>query len=134
MALPAVPSLHRGENMESPRVASFVWGRVDVDGRGTFKDVKLFPGGCREWDWDETGTRHSPGVQVGDVEEIVAAGAEVVVLSRGVHQQLQVPAETVEWLQAQGITVHVLQTERAIERYNELAATVRVGALIHSTC
>ena len=34
-----------------------------------------------------------------------------------------------------GITAHVLQTEEAVERYNELVEEARaVGALIHSTC
>jgi hypothetical protein len=120
--------------MDSPRITSFSWGRIDVDGLGTFKDAKLYPGGGRAWDWSETGTRHSPGVQVADLEELVLAGAEVVVLSRGVHLQLQIPEATLAWLRARGITAHVLRTQQAIERYNALAATERVGALIHSTC
>ncbi len=37
-------------------------------------------GGGREWDWDETGTRHSPGNQPAD-EEFLAHGATAVVLS-----------------------------------------------------
>ena len=40
----------------------------------------------------------------------------------------------VEWLTEQGVEVEVLPTDAAVVRYNELAATCRVGALIHSTC
>ncbi|MEX0601420.1 MAG: hypothetical protein WD021_09965 [Rhodothermales bacterium] len=32
------------------------------------------------------------------------------------------------------IDVDVLETRQAVARYNELAAAVPVGALIHSTC
>ncbi len=37
--------------------------RLEVEGRQTFKDAKIFPGGPRGWDWRETGTSHVPGIQ-----------------------------------------------------------------------
>jgi hypothetical protein len=40
---------------KSPRIASCRWGRVSIDGYGTMKDAKLYPGGARAWDWRETG-------------------------------------------------------------------------------
>ena len=42
--------------MRSPRVVVLAWGKIEVEGAGTFRDAKLFPGGAREWDWRETGT------------------------------------------------------------------------------
>lgn len=86
------------------------------------------------WDWGETGTRHSPGIQVADVEELLAAGATVVILSRGMDLVLQVPDATVEALEARGVEVHVAQTLEAVRIYNELALTTAVGGLFHSTC
>jgi hypothetical protein len=44
----------------SPRITHLSWGRIEVEGGRTFKDAKLWPGGVREWDWQETGTRHRP--------------------------------------------------------------------------
>jgi len=53
-----------------PRVAALEWGVLEVEGGSEpYKDAKLWPGGSREWDWNETGTRHVPGVQLADVEE-----------------------------------------------------------------
>ena len=46
-----------------PRVVQVSWGRMEVEGLGAGKDFKLYPGGGRAWDWAETGTRHSPGIQ-----------------------------------------------------------------------
>lgn len=121
--------------LKSPLVTQFSWGITHVEGYDVpFKDVKLYPGGAREWDWSETVTRHEPGIQPADVEEVLAKGATVVVLSNGVHERLKVCPETLEMLEQRGIAVHVLQTEAAIEKYNELAQTEAVGALIHSTC
>ncbi len=121
------------EAMHSPRVTQLSWGRIEVED-GTFKDAKLFPGGAREWDWNETGTDHVPGIQPADVEELLEHGASVVVLSRGFYERLQVCQQTMQMLKDKKIPVHVEQTEGAVRLYNELRATERVGALIHSTC
>jgi hypothetical protein len=118
----------------SPRIARLSWGRIEVEGGRSFKDAKLWPGGGREWDWKETGTRHRPGVQPADVEELLEHGAEVVVLSQGILQALQVCPETLELLKQRGIPAHVLQTEEAVRLYNELAETQRAAGLFHSTC
>jgi hypothetical protein len=118
----------------SPRIASCQWGRVSIDGYGTMKDAKLYPGGARDWDWRETGTQHAPGIQPADITELLDHGAKVVVLSRGMLRMLKVCPETLALLQGKGIRVHILPTGEAVTTYNLLRETERVGALIHSTC
>ncbi len=119
----------------SPRITHLSWGRIEVEGAAApYKDVKLFPGGSREWDWSETGTEHSRGIQPADVDELLEHGATVVVLSRGMYERLAVPRETLELLADRGITAHVLQTEKAVALYNELAVREPVGGLFHTTC
>ncbi|HKJ66769.1 MAG TPA: Mth938-like domain-containing protein [bacterium] len=119
---------------KSPKITHLSWGQLQVEEGATYKDAKLWPGGSREWDWTETGTSHTPGVQPEDLEEILEHGAKTVILSRGMNRRLQVQQQTLEWLQNQGIEVHVLQTKEAVVKYNQLAETEPVGALIHSTC
>jgi hypothetical protein len=120
----------------SPRISHISWGCLEVEGRDRpFKDAKLYPGGGRAWDWNETGTSHTPGIQPADVEELLEHGAEVVVLSRGMNERLQVMADTLDRLEDADVEAHVLQTEAAVERYNELQSAGRpVGGLFHSTC
>jgi hypothetical protein len=119
----------------SPRVTHLSWGRLEVEGvDGALKDAKLFPGGARAWDWNETGTDHEPGIQPADVEELLERGATAVVLSKGFHGRLGVTPEALRALEEGGVSAHVRQTGEAIELYNELRETERVGALIHSTC
>jgi hypothetical protein len=101
---------------------------------GTGKDFKLYPGGGREWDWSETGTRHEPGIQPADVQELIDHGSQVVVLSRGMELRLHTMPETIAHLEESGIEVHVLETGAAVDLYNKLAGTVPVGGLFHSTC
>jgi hypothetical protein len=124
-----------GRELPSPRVTDLSWGRLEVEGEEvSFKDAKLFPGGARAWDWNETGTRHEPGIQPADVEELLERGATTVVLSKGFHERLGVAPETLRMLEERGVAAHVRQTEEAIPLYNRLRETEKVGALIHSTC
>jgi hypothetical protein len=118
-----------------PRVSRIEWGRLELDDGQVFKDAKLWPGGAREWDWRETGTRHAPGIQLADVAELLEQGCEVVILSRGQQLVLQTKPEVLAALQSSGIEVLQLESNDAVAKYNELvAAGRRVGALIHSTC
>ncbi len=123
------------QEARSPRVTHLSWGRLEVEGEeGPFKDARLFPGGARAWDWNETDTRHEPGIQPADVEELLERGATVVVLSKGFHERLGVTPEALRLLEDNGVTAHVRQTGDATLLYNQLRETERVGALIHSTC
>ena len=95
----------------------------------------MYPGGSRAWDWNETGTRHQPGIQRSDVEELIGSGAVEVVLSRGMDLKLGVPDDTVRWLEDQGVKVHVAETRQAVDIYNRLVDEgVKVGGCFHSTC
>ena len=123
------------QRSESPRISTISWGRMEVEGLGEAKDFKLWPGGGRPWDWNETGTRHEPGIQPADVEELLEHGSQAVVLSRGQELQLLTSQDTLNALKARGIESHVEETRAAVKLYNDLAEQgVPVGGLFHSTC
>jgi hypothetical protein len=116
------------------RILDLSWGRMVVEGLGAGKDFKLYPGGGRAWDWAETGTRHSPGIQPADVQELVAHGAATIVLSQGMTKRLQVHPDTYRYLEQRSITVHVAETRDAVRIYNGLTEDTLVAGLFHSTC
>ena len=81
----------------SPQITFFKWGKLNIAGYdASFRDAKLYPGGAREWDWKETGTRHDPGIQPADVDELLEHGARVVVLSKGVQLRLKTQPVTLD--------------------------------------
>ncbi len=82
----------------------------------------------------KVGTHHLPGIQPADVQELLDNGAEVIILSEGILNYLRVCPETLQLLEQNGITTHVLQTEKAVSLYNRLCEKEPVGGLFHSTC
>lgn len=118
----------------SPKINSIAWGKITTSEGYIYKDVKLFPGGSRKWDWTETGTHHTPGILIADVQELLRKGSEVLVLSKGFNRRLQVSEGAAEFLAQEEIPYYTLQTEEAVQKYNILREEHSTGALIHSTC
>lgn len=119
----------------SPRVEQDGWGFVEVESLGRVRDAKLWPGGGRAWDWNETGTHHQPGIQPADLAELLDHDPDIVVLSRGRELRLQTTAEAVALLGSRGVDVVQDETGAAIAAYNRLAGEGRrVAAVLHSTC
>ena len=126
--------MNNDEN-RSPRITHLSWGRMEIDGLGIGKDFKLWPGGGREWDWQETGTHHVPGIQPADVTELLDNGSQTIVLTRGMLLMLRTCQETLDLLEEKRITVHIAETKAAADIYNGLASRGEaVGGLFHSTC
>ncbi|XP_032227368.1 mth938 domain-containing protein isoform X2 [Nematostella vectensis] len=118
----------------SPLVDKLSWGHMTI-GCQSYKDCKVWPGGSRAWDWNETGTKHNPGVQPADIEDILTSKVQILVISRGMNGVLKVPPKTVQFAEARGVEVLVHLTEDAVKKYNQLAIQgARVGGVFHSTC
>jgi hypothetical protein len=115
-------------------ITELSWGSVATNA-GTFRDAKLWPGGGRGWDWNETGTAHDPGVQPADVAELLDHGARIVIIGCGQEQRLQVMPDTLVVISQAGAAAEILPSGDAVQRYNALVGDGKaVGALIHSTC
>lgn len=119
----------------SPRIISVTWGRMEIEGVGIGSDFKLWPGGGRPWNWSETGTHHAPGIQAGDIEELLTNGSEVLVLSRGMNLNLGLSPEAVDYLRDRHLDYYFEETKTAVKRYNRFVSEGKaVGGLFHSTC
>jgi hypothetical protein len=111
------------------------WGTIDVEGVGKLRDAKLWPGGGRAWDWNETGTQHQPGIQPSDLMELLEHGPDIVVLSRGRQRRLETSSAALSLLDACGVAIVRDETGVAIDTYNCLATEGRrVAAVLHTTC
>src|SRR4051812_14066129 len=103
------------KDVGSPLVVNDGWGFVEVEEVGRLRDAKLWPGGGRGWDWNETGTHHRPGIQPADLAELLDHSPDVVVLSRGRELRLETSPEAVALLEGRGVEAVLVETGSAIQ-------------------
>lgn len=122
--------------LRSPQVEKYEFGRLQVDGVEYRQDVIIYPKGEAgrsrlddRW-WRKEGHR----LDKADLEEVVKARPEVLVVGTGCYGCMQVPRETLEFLKNIGIEVYAEPTEKACQRYNELKDVRKVVAALHLTC
>jgi hypothetical protein len=116
--------------MPTPRIDSYTFGRIVVDGQPYLRDLIIYPDRVAEGWRREKGHSLSPV----DLSEVIEARPEVLVIGRGVFRRVTVLAETRAALRAAGIEVIAEPTGRACETYNRLREARRVVAALHLSC
>jgi hypothetical protein len=114
-------------------ITSADWGKIKVN-ENEFADLRCYPGSAEFWDWAKTGTDHVPGVQIQDVGPLITAYCTDIVIGTGFNQQLFVMRQTKEFLARKRVNLHILETSKAVQLYNEIARHKRAGCLIHGGC
>lgn len=104
-----------------------------VIGDKTYKsDLVIYPDGrvSDNW-WRKSGHR----LTVEDIQDLLAAGPEVIVAGTGIFCRMRLNAEIQNVLTAQGIELIAGRTKSAAEQFNRLKQThMRVGGCFHLTC
>jgi hypothetical protein len=116
--------------MSTPRVESYQFGRVVIDGKVYHKDVIILPDRVIGGWW----RKEDHALHPGDLEAAFEAAPEVLIVGQGASGLMQVTEETRQALQAANIKLVALPTEEAIEAYNRLRAEHAVAAALHLTC
>jgi hypothetical protein len=116
--------------MATPRIDSYTFGRIVVDGQLYLRDLIIYPNRVAEAWRREKGHTLSPA----DLAGVIEAQPDLLVMGRGVFNRLNVPAEVLTVLRAAGIDVIVEPTGPACETYNRLREALRVVAALHLSC
>ena len=119
------------DNIIRPVIDSYVFGRMVIGGRAYTADLIIFPDGriASSW-WRLSGHR----LQVADIRELIASGAEVIVAGTGASGFMRPAGELRELLASRGIVFIAEPSARAYRTYNLLDAVKKVGACFHLTC
>jgi hypothetical protein len=116
--------------MAKPRIDSYAFGRIIVDGRIYLRDLIIYPDRVAEQWQREDGHSLCPA----DLVEVIEARPDLLVIGRGVFNRLNVPAEMLTVLRTAGIEVIAEPTGRACETYNRLREVRHVVAALHLSC
>ena len=115
----------------APKIESYEFGRIVIDGREYRADVLVLPERVvADW-WRLEGHNLAPE----DLRDVVAAEPKILVVGTGAYGVMSVPGDTVTYLAGQGVKVEAYDTATAVRRYNDLAAAGEaVAAALHLTC
>jgi hypothetical protein len=112
-------------------IASYQFGRIDVDGHAYTSDVIITPERVVDTWWREEGHK----LAIADLTDVVAAKPDIVVVGTGYLGRMAVSEEARRFLEAQGIRVRAARTRQAVKDFNELQdRQTRVVAALHLTC
>ncbi|MBN2182220.1 MAG: Mth938-like domain-containing protein [Sedimentisphaerales bacterium] len=113
------------------RIDSYQFRVIIVDGVTYTSDCLLF-GETVHSNW-----RRKQGHQLcpEDLQPVVAAKPSVLVVGCGAYGMMKIAKELPQFLQGHHIAIEAFDTNKAIERYNELSQTgENVAAALHLTC
>jgi hypothetical protein len=112
-----------------PRIESYTFGRIVVDGREETADVIVLPGRVvRNWR-----RRDGHSLVLADLDAVLDELPGRLVLGTGANGRLRPDPVTLELLRQRGVDVEALPTNEAVRRFQELDPAATAAAL-HLTC
>jgi len=112
-------------------IDSYQFGKIVIDGTGFSSDCVILGDSVQSDWWRKQG--HSLAAE--DLKTVIAAKPSVLVVGSGASGLMDLPDQTRQFLQENGIKFEVLDTYKAVQRFNELSqAGVNVAAALHLTC
>ncbi len=113
------------------RIEHYEFGEIVVDGNKYRRDLIIFPDKVIENWWRKEGHRLS----IEDLQVILEYKPEILIIGTGYYGYMKVPREVEQFLIKNNISVHILETKKACNLFNELLKQgKRVAAALHLTC
>ena len=113
-------------------IDNYVTGRyIQINGIVFHNDVKIIAGRVKgDW-WRKQGHR----LDSADIEDILTAQPEVIVIGTGYAEQMKLPASTRAAISHHGIRIEAAETSQAVQTFNRLFNEGRkVAGAFHLTC
>ena len=111
-------------------IEGYSFGRITVRGTLYTSDLIIYPDHVDDGWW----RREGHVLCLDDLEDVVAAQPEVLVVGTGAEGLMEVPDDLRPRLSELGIELHVAKTGEAWKLYNELAPQKKTVAALHLTC
>ena len=113
------------------KITGYEFGKITIDGKTYTSDVIIAPDRVFDAWWRKQG--HSLAIE--DLEQALREKPQILVIGTGYYGRMQLPEETRQYLQDQGIALREAKTRDAVLEFNELQKEyARIVAALHLTC
>ncbi len=116
---------------DTMNVNDYRFGRIVIDGSSYSSDVIIMPDKVIDGWWRKQGHE----LQIEDLNDVMPASPDILVIGTGCFGNMRVPEETVTFLEKHGITVKQAKTGDAVRLFNDLQKEcANIVAALHLTC
>jgi len=113
------------------QISDYEFGRIAVADKIYTSDVIVAPEQVIDSWWRKQG--HI--LQIEDLDDIVNAKPDMLIIGTGYYARMQIPEETKQYLEERGIKVLQAKTRDAVTEFNQLQKEyARIVAALHLTC
>jgi hypothetical protein len=116
--------------MTTPKIDSYKFGRVMINGETHTKDVIILPDRVIGGWWRKEGHALHPE----DLTTVLEAAPDVLVVGLGAYGRMQITPDAREVLETAGIELVSGSTDEACRQYNHLREERKAAAALHLTC
>jgi len=112
-------------------IDSYQFGKIVIDGVAYNSDCLIIGSSIQPNWWRKQGHLLQPE----DLQPVIAARPDVLVVGCGISGMMKVSQDTDKLLQEYGIELYSTNTNKAVEKFNELAEKgENTAAALHLTC
>lgn len=112
-------------------IESYRFGSMVIDGKQYTKDIIIFPDENILSPWWR---REGHVLAVTDLAELIKAAPEIIICGTGAMGVMKPAVDVIDFLQASNIAFIADETGKAVEIFNRLSGTKKVGGCFHLTC
>lgn len=117
-----------GEILSIAKINSSSYGSITIDNKTYHHDIYVLPSGkVGEREYGHTFTKDQ-------VEYVLKENPDVVVIGKGTSGLASLSVDARTFLEKKGIEIVEADTPAIRDKFNELAKTKKVAAIIHVTC
>ncbi len=112
-------------------INEYTFGKIVIDGHTYTSDVIITPETVIDSWWRKQGHR----LDKSDLENILEANPDCLLVGTGYYGRMEVPQETIKYLQSKNIQIEYAPTQDAIKELNQLQKRcARIVSALHLTC
>ena len=112
-------------------IDSYQFGKIVIDGVEYSSDCIILGNSVQANWWRKRG--HLLSAE--DLEPVIKAKPTLLIVGSGKSGKMQIPNETRHFLLEEEIQLEIVDTNKAVERFNELSKTgVKIAAALHLAC
>jgi len=112
-------------------INDYTFGKITIDDRSYTSDVIVTPETVIDSWWRREGHR----LDKSDLDEILNASPDCLLVGTGFYGRMNIPKETIQYLQSKNIQLEYAPTTEALKRFNDLQRQyARVVVALHLTC